>query len=247
MRAQLVNDAPSLLLTCEHGGPRVPREYAPLFAKRQWLLHTHRGYDFGALWLARRMAAGLGAPLIWSDVTRLLVDLNRSVGTPTLFSVITRPLDRPTRERIVKAWYDPYRGRVRAHIAQTIAQGRTSIGIGVHSFTPRYHGQIRKADIGLLYDPRRATEVRFCDLWLTALQQADARLTIRRNYPYLGIGDGVPLEFRKRYSPEQYVGITLELNRSLIAKPSKRRLHIADVLVRSLRATMAGFREWHTP
>ena len=38
-----------LLLSCEHGGNRVPPEYGELFADAEAVLQTHRGYDIGIL------------------------------------------------------------------------------------------------------------------------------------------------------------------------------------------------------
>jgi len=38
-----------LVLTCEHGGNRVPAAYRALFEGAEALLATHAGYDIGAL------------------------------------------------------------------------------------------------------------------------------------------------------------------------------------------------------
>ena len=54
-RAALVAGA-FLLVTCEHGGNRVPKEYRRLFAGWEPVLASHRGYDPGALTLARELA-----------------------------------------------------------------------------------------------------------------------------------------------------------------------------------------------
>ena len=90
-----------LLVSCEHGGNRVPKEYRALFAARKSLLATHRAYDPGALALARDLARAFDAPLVASTVTRLLVELNRSPGHPQLYSEETRDLPRSEKVRIV--------------------------------------------------------------------------------------------------------------------------------------------------
>ena len=72
----------SFLITCEHGGNRVPAPYRRLFRGRRALLDSHRGYDPGALVMARALAAAFTAPLVTSTVSRLLIDLNRSTGHP---------------------------------------------------------------------------------------------------------------------------------------------------------------------
>jgi predicted N-formylglutamate amidohydrolase len=80
----------ALLITCEHGGNRIPAAYRSLFIGRKALLATHRGYDAGALVMAEALSISLRAPLVSSTVSRLLVDLNLSVGNPQLFSEMTR-------------------------------------------------------------------------------------------------------------------------------------------------------------
>jgi len=55
---------PRLVISCEHAGHRVPAAYCAAFAGAEPLLRTHRGWDPGALVLARQMAGALGAPLL---------------------------------------------------------------------------------------------------------------------------------------------------------------------------------------
>ena len=63
-----------LFVTCEHAGNVVPKEYAALFVGHEHLLTTHRGWDPGALLLAREMAKRFAAPLYYDEITRLLAD-----------------------------------------------------------------------------------------------------------------------------------------------------------------------------
>ncbi len=79
----------ALVITCEHGRNRIP-VYRDLFHGHQGLLESHRGYDSGALVMGRALAAAFAAPLVASTVSRLLVDLNRSVGHTRLHSEATR-------------------------------------------------------------------------------------------------------------------------------------------------------------
>ena len=41
-----------LVITCEHGGNRIPVRYRGLFKVKKAVLLSHRGYDIGALSLA---------------------------------------------------------------------------------------------------------------------------------------------------------------------------------------------------
>jgi predicted N-formylglutamate amidohydrolase len=47
------SDNYSLVITCEHGGNRIPIRYTDLFKANPVLLNTHRGFDPGALSMAK--------------------------------------------------------------------------------------------------------------------------------------------------------------------------------------------------
>jgi predicted N-formylglutamate amidohydrolase len=229
----------SVVVTCEHGGNRVPRRYAPLFRGWEQRLATHRGMDFGALLMAREISRAFGAPLVASSVTRLLIDLNRSVGHREVHSRASRRTLPEERERIVRRYYLPYRTKVEDLVATVIKRGRRVIHISSHSFTPRLHGEVRSADVGLLYDPRRPAERGLAARWRTAFQKAAPELRVRRNYPYLGKLDGLTSHLRRRHSPEAYVGIELELNQSMIVGTKSRWTRLRANVVESLRSTVA--------
>ena len=202
----------ALIITSEHGGNRVPGEYRRLFRGQQALLQTHRGHDPGSLQMARDLARHFKAPLVYSTVTRLLVELNRSRAHPRLFSAATRDLPRAERERIVERYYLPYRHEVERRIAHAIDSGRRVVHISSHSFTPVLDGELRNADIGLLYDPARPGERALARRWRRTLRERDGNLRVRFNYPYSGKADGLTTHLRKVFAPERYVGMELELN-----------------------------------
>ena len=51
--------------------------------------------------MARDLARAFGAPLFSSTISRLLVDLNRSIGHRALYSAATRNLSRAEHARIL--------------------------------------------------------------------------------------------------------------------------------------------------
>lgn len=205
-----------LVITCEHGGHEVPAAYAPLFVGHEALLQTHRGWDPGALELARQMAQAFDAPLFAATTTRLLIDLNRSMGHRQLHSEATRSLALATRRDIAALHYRPHRDEVESEVARLIAAGRRVVHVASHSFTPELNGVVRRADVAWLYDPRRAGETALAAQWQSALRQRRPELKLRRNYPYEGKGDGLTSLLRKRHAPEQYVGIELEVNQRFV-------------------------------
>ena len=234
--------ADDLLITCEHGGNEIPGPYRPLFDSveyRTWL-DSHRGYDAGALTVAGEIAARFEAPLIAATTSRLLVDLNRSLGHPRLFSAATRAASAEVRQRIFEDHYRPYRTQVYERIRAIVEEGRRVIHLSCHSFTPELDGITRTADIGLLYDPARPDEAAFCGRWKEALRQRAPALKVRRNYPYAGKNDGHTTELRRRFPPRAYLGIELEINQRHLAEGDRHwavlREHIIESLEMILRS-----------
>lgn len=232
--------ADTFLITCEHGGNKVPPEYRRLFQGQRALLDSHRGYDPGALVLARALASQFKGLLLTSTVSRLLVDLNRSIGNPRVFSAATRGQPAAFREGIVEQYYRPYRQQAERFVAQSIARGRRVIHISAHSFTPELHGKVRHADVGLLYDPARRGEVELCSRWKAALENLAPNLRVFRNYPYAGKGDGLASSLRRRHPAQRYVGIELEVNQEIVMAADKRWNDLRRVVVQSLQAACAA-------
>jgi len=211
-----------VVVTCEHGGNRVPRAYAPLFRGARRLLASHRGWDPGAIGVARRLARRLGVPLHAATVTRLLVELNRSLGHRQLFSERTRGLPPAERQRILERYWRPYREAVEAEVARGVRAGRV-LHLSVHSFTPVLDGVVRDVDVGLLYDPRRAGERRFCGRWARLLRERAPELRIARNRPYRGIADGLVTHLRTRFPVSRYLGLEVEISQRFFGPGGKSR------------------------
>lgn len=230
----------ALVLTCEHGGKRIPASYRGLFEGHQALLDSHRGFDPGALAMARALAGVFDAPLVVSTISRLLVDLNRSIGHPRLHFEVIRKAPAEMRQEILRRYYEPYRTRAEAWVAQAIAAHGRVIHISSHSFTPELDGKVRNADVGLLYDPARPGEVALAERWKASLEACAPDLTVRRNYPYAGKGDGLTAWFRRRLPPDVYVGIELEVNQKLVFGAGPRWLALRQIIVESLRGALAS-------
>jgi hypothetical protein len=88
--------------------------------------------------------------------------------------------------------------------------------------------------VGLLYDPRRPAEAEFCAAWQREIKSADARLTVRRNYPYRGYADGLTTYLRKRYPDPAYAGIELEVNQKYPLGDARKWRALRGLLVESL-------------
>lgn len=225
----------SFVVTCEHGGNRIPPAYRRFFATWREVLETHRGWDPGALRMAQDLSKAFDAPLVESTMSRLLVDLNRSIGNPDLFSDAI-PREPPTlRTEIVTAHYLPYRERAEGLVEQAVGRGHRVVHVSSHSFTPVLDGDVRTADVGLLYDPARPGEAALCTRWKEALADLAPELRVRRNYPYLGRGDGLASHLRKRFGPADYIGVELEVNQAIVFGSASPWKALRGHLVASLR------------
>ena len=221
-----------LLLSCEHGGNRIPREYAPLFRAARRDLASHCGWDPGALDLATALARHFRLPLHAVTWSRLLVESNRAPTNRRIWSAYTAPLSDGERERILARYWWPHRRAVESAVRSFVARGQRLVHVAVHSFTQELAGELRSADVGLLYDSRRGGEAALCRRWQGILQELDPALRVRRNYPYRGAADGLPTWLRRRFPGRSYAGVELELNQALLA--GRRRAQVAPLLAASL-------------
>lgn len=224
----------ALVVTCEHGGNRVPAAYRHLFRHCRTLLETHHGYDPGALVMATALSRSFGVPLLASTVSRLLVDLNRSVGHRNLHSKAVRTLPAAVRQEIVEKFYQPFRTEADRLVAQGIARRGKVIHISCHSFTNNFNGVVRHADIGLLYDPARQGERDLCAKWKSVLRASARELEVRRNFPYEGRNDGLTTTLRKKFPSDVYLGIELELNQKNVQLPARQWTELRKSVITSL-------------
>lgn len=237
----LTPEALRVVITCEHGGNRIPKQFRELFRNSRELLESHRGHDPGAIDLARKLSQGLKTPLYFSTISRLLIDLNRSPHNPDRFSEITRGLAAGKKTILQKLYYHPYRAEVKSALLKYIGKSGQVLHLSVHTFTPVLHGKVRKADLGFLYDPSRKKETSFCILWQRVLRKLGPGLRTRRNYPYRGTSDGFTAYLRDFFPEDSYLGIELEVNQKLLSGERKAWLDLQQVILLSLDRTRNSY------
>jgi len=233
----------SALVSCEHASNRVPaRERGlGLTAAR---LRQHIAWDPGAAVLARALAARLGCPLHLGRWSRLVVDLNRSIGHDKLMASetfgVTVPgniaLDAATVARRLRLYYQPYRDAATADVERIIARTGLCVHWSMHSFTPVVNGIERAVDVGLLYDPARGRERE----WAHRLRPLIAAhgLRVRMNAPYRGTSDGFTTQLRGRIPAARYMAFEIETNQALLGTPAAAR-RMARILATAV-ATVHG-------
>ncbi|MFH5883230.1 N-formylglutamate amidohydrolase [Halalkalibaculum sp. DA3122] len=231
-----------LIITCEHAGNEVPSGYRSLFEDDPEILKTHRGYDIGALELTRTCARKLKVSPYLHSVTRLLVDLNRSLHSPELFSEFMESLDEKGRQMVLEQYYKPHRNTVEAQIEKMVSKEVQVLHVSVHTFTPILDGSLREVDIGLLFDPSRSSETRFCHIWKRLLER-DSDLNIQFNNPYPGVMDGFSTYLRTKYTDSEYAGLEIEVNQKFPENRSsgKRWSQVQELVAETLRE---AYQEW---
>jgi predicted N-formylglutamate amidohydrolase len=187
--------------------------------------------------MARTLASVLHATLVVATTSRLLVELNRSPGREFRQSPIMHGAPAALREEVTRCHYVPYRREIEALVRTAVERGERVLHVSSHSFTAELGGTIRRADVGLLYDPSRILERELCARWQVALAAARPRLVVRRNYPYRGASDGFTSYLRERFPARSYLGIELEVNQKHArdnAFPAALRAAIAGALREAL-------------
>lgn len=222
------------LVTCEHAANRVPEKYSALFTEFRNELNSHRGWDPGAAELANKIADELGIKAHHFPYTRLLIEPNRSLSHPQLFSKVSRGLSRTDKQHLIDQYYNPYRVKIKQSIKVAAKKNIQTIHLSIHTFTPIWKEIERHIDIGILYDPVREPEKRFCLTWQRKLQKLLPSFNIRRNRPYKGSADGLTTSLRRLFDMQHYLGIELEVSQKFIMGNREEWQNICRLIVKSL-------------
>jgi predicted N-formylglutamate amidohydrolase len=209
--------ASPVFLLCEHASNHIPRRYGRL-GLTEADLQRHIAYDIGAAAVARALSARLDAPLVLSGYSRLLIDCNRPARAPGLIPERSEATDIPgnigldaaERARRDALFFAPFRETVADMLDARVRQGRKTLLIGVHSFTPVYLGVPRSWHAGWLYlqaaDLGRAL--------IAALRASNEALVVGDNEPYRVTVDGdytVPYQGDARGIPTALIEIRQDL------------------------------------
>ncbi len=221
-----------LVVSCEHGGNEIPKDFQKYFVNQRAILQSHRGYDPGTLDLFEDVKALSGFSES-NTFSRLLIECNRSLHHPKLFSEFTKSISETEKEKLISTLYLPYRNSIENHIRTFILEEKTVLHISIHSFTPILNGEERNNDIGLLYDSKKPFEKTLCELWKAFIIEESPLIKVRFNYPYLGSADGFTTYLRKQF-PENYIGIELEVNQKWVKNDGLNKT-IKSTIVKSIK------------
>lgn len=216
----------SVVLVCEHASRTIPDCFEGLGLSQQ-ARQSHAAWDPGAMAVATRIAVVLDAPLIASDVSRLVYDCNRPPtaqdAMPERSEIYDVPgnknLTQADRDARTRAFYRPFQSA----IGQAMKSIQNPILVTIHSFTPVYHGASRSVEIGVLHD----SDTRLADAMLQ-MPQARAAYNVQRNQPY-GMEDGVTHTLQEHAIKDGHLNVMLEIRNDLI-ETQEQQTAMADML-----------------
>ncbi len=212
------------VIVCEHASNFIPPELDNLGLSKD-VLNSHVSWDPGALQVAQAMSAELDAPLVASQVSRVVFDCNRHPGAQSAVPLKSENFEIPGNAGLfptalqarAEQFYVPFRDALSAMIVGRMEARRAPVILTVHSFNPVYEGIRRDLDIGIIHDE----DTRFADEVLK-ITDTQTEFTVRRNAPY-GPGDGVTHTLVEHAIQHGLLNVMIEIRNDLVANPAGQR------------------------
>lgn len=174
------------LFVADHYGNRIPRKLGKLGVDEAEL-QRHIAWDVGVAGLAEEFARRFDATLVKQVYSRLVIDCNRPLDSPTSIPVISEATEIPgnrdlSPEEVAarrREIFAPYHDTIASILDRRLAAGQPTILLALHTFTPVFHGEARPWHVGLLYN----RDDRLARLFLQLLAE-DETLCLGDNQPY---------------------------------------------------------------
>ena len=135
------------LLTCDHYGRLIPERLGDLGLPADELTR-HIAWDIGIAGVADALSKHLDAHLIAQRYSRLVIDCNRPPAAPSSIPRISEATTIPGNEGLARdvtearrrAIFDPYHRHIDEVIDARLRDGKPTVLVSLHSFTPVYAG-----------------------------------------------------------------------------------------------------------
>lgn len=249
-----INLKSPFLLTCEHASDFIPLKYSNLGLTKEELENSKDLFDPGSLALAHKLVKDLKASLIYPEFSRLLIDANRNLednikNSNTYHSACLKTdliLEREGKEYMIsipgnsfsdslfkerkrwKQYVKPYLLAVE-NITEKLLERFPRVYIfQIHSFYPRYNGEVRKIDIGVVHNQNEIARR------LISKIRDRTNLVIGDNQPWgmSAVGGGIFYNLSKN---ERIEDIGLDVNNKLLTNNEKIN-QIGEILKTSIEA-----------
>lgn len=209
------------VLICDHAGNRVPRRLGTLGLDAVDLA-SHIAWDIGAGAVASGLGDALDACVILQPYSRLVIDCNRPPGSAD--SIVSRSErtiipgnvsisggEAAARESEI---FVPYHAQIRQLLDDRLRQGRRTLLVALHSFTPVYLGVHRPWHAAVLYN----RDSRLALLVARALRD-EGGLVVGENEPY-AVSDDTDYAIPRYGEARGLLHVELEIRQDLIADPA---------------------------
>lgn len=236
----IVNEEGSgpFVLVCDHASNFIPAPYGDLGLSPDDL-KAHIAWDPGALGVSLGLSRLLDAPLVHSNVSRLIIDCNRKADAHDLIPACSELTDVPgnqnlddtERARRIALSHTPFHGAIDKVLDARQAAGQSSAVVSIHSYTPVYKGVSRPWEIGLIYGEDASLAGPSLDMLAreTSYQVGD-------NEPY-SPADGVYYTLHRHGTERGLKSLMIEIRNDEIATPESEQAWaelLAPVLQKAL-------------
>jgi predicted N-formylglutamate amidohydrolase len=172
------------LLTADHAGRVIPRKLGDLGVSPADM-ERHIAWDIGISAVTRGLADALDATAILQRYSRLVIDCNRQPSVPSAFPEISEATRIPGNiglsdaDKLARrqAIFDPYHREIGRLL--TAREGRRTIYVAMHSFTPVYLQKARGMHVAVLFNRNP-----LASHLLAALLREEPGLVVGENEPY---------------------------------------------------------------
>lgn len=228
-----------ILILCDHAGRYIPRRLNKLGLPDSEIAR-HIGWDIGIAGVVRGMADALDAQAIMQPYSRLVIDCNRTPGTPASIPVISENTEIPGNDRLLPEEarareteiFAPYHAAITAELDRRAAAAVKTVLISMHSFTPVYKDVARPWHVGTLYN-RHA--------WLAEivfeLLSEDPELIVGNNEPYM-VSDEVDYSIPVHGEKRGLAHLGIEIRQDQIAEEAGQTVwaaRMSDVFARAVK------------
>jgi predicted N-formylglutamate amidohydrolase len=226
----------NVLIVGDHAGEAIPHRLGSLGLSDEDRAR-HIAVDIGSRDIGMHLSDTLGAPAIFANYSRLVVDLNRGTGNPTQIAEMSdhtqvlgnKNLPESHKAQRLSEIFLPYHHAVRQVTNDFLQQERVPLLIFVHSFTPEMDNSKRPWHIGVLWNRNDDLSQRYTH----QLRKDNPELLIGENQPYSLVnplsGNTIERHAEARGLPH----LVLEFRQDLVDTPEKAR-KMAEIALKSL-------------
>ncbi len=211
------------VFVCDHASNFLPPPYDTSLGITEADKIAHIAWDPGALGVARGLSRALDAPLVFTTVSRLIIDCNREETRPDLIPCLSETTEIAGNRDIPAAEKDfrlnlahrPFHNAIDKVISQRLERGVPTAVVSIHTFTPVYKGNSRPWEIGLISENDRS----LADPVIADLNTR-GDLTVGDNEPYAP-SDGVYYTIRRHGEDRQLPCLMIEIRNDEVRTPAE--------------------------